>query len=135
MSRGLGELQRRIIERLKVRKPEDGMFYHFETSLSLERTVDNGWHSLGNLIGEVQDDSATHNIEGKDYDWSKLTVSDRQSFWRAIRNLEKKHLIESQFFERMSLHRVCSDEHRRGGVSRVKAIRLVHIRHTYELNS
>lgn len=117
MGRGLGKIQRTILEILRTK----GDAY-------LEDAVDGryervrGWQSVGNLIYMVlygldcfeRTDGVIHPTPPE---------SQMQPIWRAIRTLEKRGVIESRSFDLTWKTR--SNFGKRGGANRTKAIRLV----------
>lgn len=119
MSRGLGKLQKRIIERLKVHKST----VKFHQFVEHEVVAFEGWHSIAELLHEVQDDFPTNGL-WDDYNYHERTETEKQSFWRAIRCLEKRGIIETKFFLAGTMDRP-NNGNRRGGISRQKAMRLV----------
>ncbi len=106
MGRGLGRIQRKIIQRLKTRKPDPPC---------------PGYHDVRTLAHEIM-----HDFEVWDnYTYRALTESESQSFWRALRTLEKRGLIESYSYWPGHTARSIGGSPR-GGLSHSKGIRLVH---------
>lgn len=85
MSRGLGKIQRKILELLKDYKKEweyyDNLFYYVIFGI--------------NHFNKMDD---MHELYDKDYYneyWNKKpSESEKQSFWRSMRTLKKRSLIE-----------------------------------------
>lgn len=116
MGRGLGRIQSKIIQKLKNRRPTLDLIKH----INGHKCEYTDYHDVQSLAHEIM-----HDFEVWDnYAYRALTESEIQSFWRALRTLEKRGLIESQTFN------AGWDRPRggppRGGRSHKKAIRLVH---------
>ena len=107
MGRGLGKLQRKILEVLANEKGEE-------------------WYDIGSLAFQVFD-----SIHGVDcfrvsgYNPEKPTEVQMQSFWRAIRSLEERGLLRSKKIPRGFWCRPGFFGPKRGGVSFAKEVKLI----------
>lgn len=105
MSRGLGKVQRTILHILKDRNAH-------------------GWYDVGSLAYQVFDPvygAECFSVSG--YNPEKPADSQMQSFWRAIRLLEERGLLESRKVPRGLMDR-SSFGPKRGGISFIKEVRL-----------
>lgn len=142
MGRGLGRIQRRIIEVINrgeaEKRYEDKVGHHWVTF--------SGWTDIEYLMDYVvnghdcwrKQDSNDIEYYDPSFVYRKPKEADKQSIWRSIRTLEKRGLIESRTFPLTWEERWDRPNHRKypnrwgncdlkkGGANKQKAIRLVH---------
>lgn len=96
MSRGLGKIQRKIRGRLRKRSPDP---FFDSVRGNWEPVKFEGWHDVTSIAHEVLNDFEVWD------DYRKLTESELQLVWRAIRMLEKRDLIQSRMFPIFEINR------------------------------
>jgi len=141
MGRGLGTIQRRILEIIENEEAE-GKYVEY---INHHKVTYSGWTDVEDLIPYVvngpncYDKIDDNNLEHYDpkFIFKEPTETDKQAIWRAIRTLEKRGLIESKKFEISWEERYDRPNHKKhphiwgnydlklGGANRQKAIRLV----------
>lgn len=119
MGRGLGKIQRGVLEVLKTKSPSHGL----HESVNGTWMVVEGWYDVLSVAHMVIRgiDCFEGGIKGG-IDYRKLTESELQLVWRAIRGLGKRKHIEARTFPILWVNR--ANFGKQGGASRVKAIRL-----------
>lgn len=104
MSKGLGKIERRILEVLKWQRKKDKEFYrvhpqykpHYDHDITMTMYQvfygDNYWRKIENSYDEY-DKEFTEKYGYHDFE---LTASQKQRVWRAVRSLERKGYVTTE---------------------------------------